>query len=157
VFTARYALSPYIKQIHFVSKGLTFEVPKAVTSKVSLMAYGALYFVITCVRRKPSFQSSAYDDTFIVPLRRLYLCIKLHSGIRLPEGVKNSPLLQNVKTDLPPKPRTQWDGIAGSFKLCKGSWARVWPLATTLCRGKEWMELWLCSHYMHAYRGQGKV
>jgi hypothetical protein len=46
VFTARYALSPYIKQIRFVFKGLIFQ---------ELVQFVVMDFIFKCVELCPSF------------------------------------------------------------------------------------------------------
>jgi hypothetical protein len=46
VFTARYALSPYIKQIHFVFKGLI------ITKLTTAITYIYIYILQSCILRQ---------------------------------------------------------------------------------------------------------
>ena len=39
----------------------------------------------------------------------------------------------------------------------KAAYARCWLLISIYCRGWEWVELCLCSPYMHSWRGQGQL
>jgi hypothetical protein len=67
VFTARYALSPYIKQIHFVLKGLNTEIAKqlnitTVLDKIQGEKRNWIQYVNRMLRnRLPSIMNAAYQ------------------------------------------------------------------------------------------------